>query len=515
LNMDNQQQLTTIEHEPDLQAEQTEQQIAVVEQETEEQQNLRAFLTTAISLNKLSYPQVTKNGNPKKTHINTEHWLKSAGISFRYNTFAMAVEVLGVQGVHFMSEAIARRIHLAMEFSGYEIEEAKAIKHFKNHAHNHPYNPLKIMFDNLKWDGVPRVENLFSHYLGAKEDERYLRFISKSYMMAAVRRIRNPGFHYKYIPVIEGRQDARKSSFCKTLALDIYFCDSLPLGSDDKIVIEQTKGKFIVEIAELGSMSKAKKSVDQTKHFLSRSTDLSRLAYGTDTEERPRMFTIIATTNNSEYLSDITGNVRYFPMTCSKVIDTTELRQNIEQLWAEASHLEAELSHEEAMEEATARQEKRKPRELISGVIYPDAAISALQAIECDKRYDGDEIYARLSDKISSDNVQAVLMRNGVEGMFVLRDTICRIIDPASQGADIVTLDSRTNQSIKKAMTKLGWRPENKTLNGTRLRFYAIGKLPSDKGLTDKHHLTCDFNGQVGSKGEVIVSLDGRHIMTA
>jgi predicted P-loop ATPase len=104
------------------------------------------------------------------------------------------------------------------------------------------------------------------------------------------------------------------------------------------VVIEQTRGKWICEIAELGGLNK--REVEQVKAFLSRQTDSARAAYGRITEHVDRSFICVGTTNSDKYLRDLSGNRRFWPVKVGKV-DLKKLKKDRDQLWGEAAALEA------------------------------------------------------------------------------------------------------------------------------------------------------------------------------
>ena len=55
---------------------------------------------------------------------------------------------------------------------------------------------------------------------------------------------------------------------------------------------------------------------------------------------KPRQFIFIGTTNEATYLTDDTGNRRYFPIKVGEV-DVDGIKRDRDQLWAEAAHYEA------------------------------------------------------------------------------------------------------------------------------------------------------------------------------
>jgi predicted P-loop ATPase len=117
-----------------------------------------------------------------------------------------------------------------------------------------------------------------------------------------------------------------------------WFTDEIAdLGSKDAAM--QTRGAWIIEIAELDSMSRA--DVSRTKAFISRTTDRFRPPYGARVIESSRECIFCGTTNKSVYLTDETGARRFWPIRTGR-IDVDELALARDQLWAEAkAHYDA------------------------------------------------------------------------------------------------------------------------------------------------------------------------------
>jgi predicted P-loop ATPase len=63
------------------------------------------------------------------------------------------------------------------------------------------------------------------------------------------------------------------------------------------------------------------------------------MAYARIATEKPRQFIILGTTNSHNYLVDPTGNRRFWPVRIQK-FDATWIRENRDQLWAEAAERE-------------------------------------------------------------------------------------------------------------------------------------------------------------------------------
>ena len=225
------------------------------------------------------------------------------------------------------------------------------------------YHPIRNYFEKLpKWDRVPRVETFLVDYFGA-EDTPYTRAVIRKILVAAYKRVFNPGIKFDYILVLNGPQGVGKSTAIAKLGMD-WYSDSLNISDmNDKTAAEKLQGYWILEIGELAGMKKA--DIDKVKAFISRQDDKYRASFGRRVNSHPRQCIFFATTNAEDgFLRDITGNRRFWPVrtpgTGSK--KAWELTADvINQIWAEVVEIAAKgenlfLDSEElsqAAEEAT------------------------------------------------------------------------------------------------------------------------------------------------------------------
>ena len=218
-------------------------------------------------------------------------------------------------------------------------DDALFYKVVKIVAREKSFHPVKDHLLELKWDGKKRVDTWLIDYCSA-EDTKFNRAVGKIMLVAAVRRVMSPGCKFDEIVILEGPQGRGKSTLLSTLAMkQEWFTDTVPIDGDSKKFIEQLRGKLIAELSELGSMRKT--DVEHVKTMASRQVDRSRMAYGRIVEEVPRQFIIVGTTNSSEYLMDLTGNRRFWPVK-TDIIKVDEFTKIVDQLWAEAVQLEAQ-----------------------------------------------------------------------------------------------------------------------------------------------------------------------------
>ncbi|MGO4994954.1 VapE domain-containing protein [Jeotgalibaca porci] len=202
-------------------------------------------------------------------------------------------------------------------------------------AHQNKYHPVKDLIERTPWDECPRAETLFIDYMGA-EDNVYTRAVAKKWLAGAVKRIYEPGSKFEIVPVLQGAQGLGKSTLASKLG-GKYFTDSLKGLGKNKDDYQLLVGTWIVELGELSSMRST--DTDTMKNFISASEDKVRFPYERLAQNMKRTVAFIGTTNPEQYLSDFTGNRRFFPLHSkgkpSKNVFTLD-NYTIQQIWAEA-----------------------------------------------------------------------------------------------------------------------------------------------------------------------------------
>lgn len=193
------------------------------------------------------------------------------------------------------------------------------------------YHPVRHYLTSLQWDGILRLADLASRYLGA-EASPYSRLVGVKFMISAVARIMQPGCKADTMLILEGPQGAGKSSALRRLVGDDWFTDQMPDFATKDAEI-QLRGKWLIEIAELDRMNRAE--VTAVKSYASRQIGTYRPPYGRATISVPRQCIFTGSTNEVEYLRDQTGNRRFWPIACN-VINLEAIIGDRDQLWAEA-----------------------------------------------------------------------------------------------------------------------------------------------------------------------------------
>lgn len=236
----------------------------------------------------------------------------------------------------------------------------------------HSFHPIKDYLNTLEWDGEKRVDTLLIDYLGA-EDTSYVRTVTKKILVAAVARVFKPGCKFDNMPVLSGPQGIGKSTLIKRLG-QRWYSDSLTTVTG-KEAYEQLQGVWIIEMGEM--MATRKADIEATKHFLSKTEDIYRVAYGRRTSRFPRQCVFIGTTNDKEFLRDKTGNRRFWPVDVGEqdrkhtVWELTQ--EDIDQIWAEAVQLykddEPLFLNADEEKEAQAQQDSHSEESAKAGLV--------------------------------------------------------------------------------------------------------------------------------------------------
>lgn len=265
-------------------------------------------------------------------------------------------------------------------------------------ARKRSFHPIRERLLENPWDGAKRATTLFIDYLGCP-DTPYYRNAATLFVLGAVARVFQPGHKFDFVPILEGAQGQGKSTFIRILGLD-WFRELSGDISKPQEAVSVLSGAWILEIGELSAMQRSE--VNDLKAFISRQVDVARLPYERTAREFPRQCVFMGSTNDGEYLRDITGGRRFWPIKCQVegMIDNPRLRRNISQIWAEATHMYFEMmdgkkvgelplymADPEAAKEAAAMQESRRvetAEEMLAGKI--EAWLN--QPIGTDERFD-------------------------------------------------------------------------------------------------------------------------------
>lgn len=200
-------------------------------------------------------------------------------------------------------------------------------------ARSNPIDPIRDYLEGCvaEWDRRPRLDTWLTAYFGA-DDTPIVRRVGRMWMISAVARAMAPGCKVDYVLVLEGNQGVGKNRALELLFQDRWYLPEVP-DLRDKDAMHALVGTWCACIDELRAIRAV--DVEKVKSFLTRRIDRYRPPYGRSLVSAPRRAVFAATTNAGQYLTDESGNRRYWSVTCGRV-DHDAIARDRNALWAEA-----------------------------------------------------------------------------------------------------------------------------------------------------------------------------------
>ena len=289
--------------------------------------------------------QFVRNDSGKivaKSQPNIKLALAELGVMLSRDSFSGKDAVAGLDGYDgvLSDDAVRRLWFLINESFGFMPPKDFFWEVVLDEARQNAFDPVcdELCRLEAEWDGKPRLETWLSEYGGA-EDTAYTRAVGRITLIAAARRARVPGVKYDNLAVFQGPQGTGKSTAVRIIAGDDQrFSDDIPFNADGREVVEALSGRWIMEAGELHGLRTA--TAEKLKSFLSRTVDHGRAAFARVPQAVPRRCIFIGTTNAANFLTDGTGNRRFWPVEVG-TFNLLALQQDRDQLMGEAAHRES------------------------------------------------------------------------------------------------------------------------------------------------------------------------------
>lgn len=201
-----------------------------------------------------------------------------------------------------------------------------------------PYNPLKAYFEDVnakyQWKNgdFDHIGHLASH---VKTTDQYFFNAQFKKMLCRVVAcaIGKIPFNKQCLTLV-GKQNDGKTSFVRflmPLILANYIKENLDFDKDGRLALCQN---LIINLDELASLSK--NDINQVKTYFTVETVKDRPPYGKKPISFKRTASFFASTNNSEFLTDETGNVRWLVFEIDGFNFSYRQNVDIDAVWSQA-----------------------------------------------------------------------------------------------------------------------------------------------------------------------------------
>lgn len=278
---------------------------------------------------------------PVLTPESLAEWLDKHGISIGYDEIGKTFVVGGLwdENPEQLEANLPALIFskIQCEFQRCTIQTVQA--YLSIIASRNVRNPAKSLVEPVEWDGVSRLPEVFS-ILGVSGDELSETLVKKWLIQCVSLLYNSVGspFGADGVLVLIGRQGVGKTRFFRRLAVEnVLFGEGRSLTFADKDTLISATGYWITELGEIEATLKGDR--ERLKAFITSTVDEYRRPYARASTKALRRTSFCGSANSADFLTDQTGNRRFWTVPVEK-IDLERLdKLNVLQLWAEIKTL--------------------------------------------------------------------------------------------------------------------------------------------------------------------------------
>jgi hypothetical protein len=282
----------------------------------------------------ICFSAIGRNKKPQQVSENLQVVLDVHGITARYNQISKRSELLvpNLQCVKDESDntALTTVTDLAIK-SGMTANRVPEL--LDAIAAQNPYCPVRTYIESHPWDGSSRFAQFLQQIICGNPTLASL--LWRKWLIQAVAAVYElNGISNAGVITLTGPQNIGKTSLFRAMTSEIkgVFLEGQTLNPADKDSVLTAVAHWIVELGELDATFK-KAEIAQLKAFVTKQSDTVRRPYARKDSRFPRRTVFAGTVNDFQFLHDLTGNRRFWPI----AVDNINLDPSLDyqQLWAE------------------------------------------------------------------------------------------------------------------------------------------------------------------------------------
>lgn len=175
-------------------------------------------------------------------------------------------------------------------------------------ANQFPYHPVKEVLENLKWDGVKRVETFFIERLGAP-DTPLTREITAKFFYAIIERIYSPGCTFDHYLIVSDKQGGTGKTKTFTRMTEVLAeLVNFPLTNIIRDITKAQDNVLMLQRSVIGLFDESEgmkySNLETFKSFISQECFSARLPYGAGITDMDVHCVYAVTTNDEAFLTD-------------------------------------------------------------------------------------------------------------------------------------------------------------------------------------------------------------------
>ena len=282
-----------------------------------------------------SFLHLNEKGHPIYTIENFKVLMGKLGVHIRYNVIKKTIDILiPEQKSSSANKDNASIAYLMSECEKHRFPPRNVLGFVMLLADANPYNPVMTWIESKPWDGVGRVQAYYDTVKSSSPTEMKELFMYKWALQAIAAAYDPFGIAAQGILTFTGAQNIGKTTWFQRLAPKesklILTGHTLDTKSKDSMLTAVSH--WIVELGEVGSTMK-KSEMNALKAFITQNSDSIRRPYAMTESVFARQTVFGASVNDTEYLSDPTGNRRFWTIEVEEF--ERDHQVDMQQLWAE------------------------------------------------------------------------------------------------------------------------------------------------------------------------------------
>lgn len=249
-------------------------------------------------------------------------FLKAYGITIQLNDMSTRKEITGLPSRFNLEDSenlLETLLADTVQLNSYKINRNLPIPNLLNViANENHYHPVIKLLNEEPWDNTDRLTELYE--IMGITNSFYKTLIEKWLIqtIAVLYNDVNNAFSPENVLVLQGEQGIGKTQLFRHLAIkNEFFLDGAVLDMRNKDTLMAATRVWICELGEIDSTTTKKQSA--LKGFLSKQIDSIRDVYARSPKHRVRRTSFCGTVNPKEYLTDETGNRRFWTIPITKI----------------------------------------------------------------------------------------------------------------------------------------------------------------------------------------------------